>query len=212
MGPGGEEINVKPDSPRAIISTDALHVLLLAPKPPASTLSLAAAAAVAVAIGLRLYSKILSVFMLPEADSSDGRAVDCVCDDEDLELVAKEASTPGGDGGVLLIMPPPFLLAVLLFRLGDVCKYPLMDFIPLRLGPASRWGMFSLGSLGVPNGDETRDRDVLVFVRQRQRASPHLRLIDNKQLLCRRIASTGCRAECRCRAACGQFCFFLGSK
>jgi len=138
VGPGGEEINVKPDSPRAIISTDALHVLLLAPKPPASTLSLAAAAAVAVAIGLRLYSKILSVFMLPEADSSDGRAVDCVCDDEDLELVAKEASTPGGDGGVLLIMPPPFLLAVLLFRLGDVCKYPLMDFIPLRLGPASR--------------------------------------------------------------------------
>ena len=59
-------------------------------------------------------------------------------DDEDLELAAKEASTPGGDGGVLLIMPPPFLLAVLLFRLGDVCKYPLMDFIPLRLGPASR--------------------------------------------------------------------------
>lgn len=58
-------------------------ILLLAPTPPASTLSLslslAAAAAVAVAIGLRLYSKILFVFMV----FVSSQVWDC---DEEVEL------------------------------------------------------------------------------------------------------------------------------
>ena len=83
---GGEEINVKPASPRVIISMASpdpavAQPLLLAPTPPASTLSLAAAVAVAVAvaIGLRLYSKILFVFMVFVSSP--------VCDcDEEVEL------------------------------------------------------------------------------------------------------------------------------